>query len=177
MYVAFGALITMLLVSSRYRATQEPDTRTFQDFYRKTMNAIDKKSGQQRMAGTYVYNPNEDEDDEAVARAMAERLKLAEQKARSSANSKGPHKPDAPEDVVGVGSSASGQVKKGDGKEKVIENDEDHEVETELNSILKKSPGEVYEHSVEAWMPNSHSDHLLQVILPALVEGEDHLAG
>lgn len=140
-YVAFGALVTMLLLSSRYRETRERDTRTIQDFYHKTMNAIDKKAGgQQRMPGTYKYEP--DEDDDAVARAMAERLKLAEQKARGSANAKGPHKPDAPEDVIGVGSSASGQDKKGVDKEKAPETDEDHAVEAELNSILKKSPSE-----------------------------------
>ncbi|KAK1758210.1 putative monothiol glutaredoxin-6 precursor [Echria macrotheca] len=144
LYVALGALITMLFVSSHFRETKERDTRTIQDFYHKTMNAMDRGGGEkggggrQKVVGT--HNQGLDDDDEIVAQAMAERLRLAEQKAKDNANAKAPNKPDDPEDIIGVGSSASGQKKKGETKKKVEETDEDHEVEAELTAILKKSP-------------------------------------
>ena len=43
---------------------------------------------------------------------MSDRLKAAEQQAKDLANAKSPNKPDPPSNVIGVGSSAGGQVKK-----------------------------------------------------------------
>lgn len=79
-----------------------------------------------------------DEDDAIVAKAMQERLRKAEQMAKNNANAKAPNKPDAPEDIVGVGSSAHGQnhLDKGESSE----TEEHHAVLEELRSILKKSP-------------------------------------
>lgn len=99
-----------------------------------------------------------DEDDEILAQEMADRLRAAEQQAKEQANAKSPLRPDAPSDVVGVGSSAGGQTKgkyriskqdadadadgeDEDGKEDDKEDDEDSEVEVVLRQILKKSPG------------------------------------
>ena len=97
-----------------------------------------------------------DEDDERLAREMTGRLRAAEQQAKDQANQKSPLRPDAPSALVGVGSSAGGQHKKpggavagkhaaGDGAatELVLdgETEEEHEIEDELNSILKQSPG------------------------------------
>ncbi|OLN81123.1 Monothiol glutaredoxin-7 [Colletotrichum chlorophyti] len=99
-----------------------------------------------------------DADDEQLAKDMADRLKAAEDKAKELANKKSPLKPDAPSEVVGKGNSAAGQDKKkektgatkeitkdstdGDEEKKKTkaESDEEHAVEVELNSILKKSP-------------------------------------
>jgi hypothetical protein len=89
-----------------------------------------------------------DEDDERLAKEMAARLKAAEEMAKDLANAKAPNKPDAPSEVIGVGSSAGGQRRmgsKGGGaeapKEKATETEEEHAVEVELNKILKESPG------------------------------------
>lgn len=148
--MAICMLVVMLITSNHYRQIQKQDTRTLGDFYQKTKSAIDKGrhvgggSGRQKpMAkdkGGEASNHGDDEDD-AVARALASRLKLAEQKAKDSANAKGPNKPDAPEAIIGVGSSASGQGKKSNEVQKGKPVDEDAEVEAEINTILKKSPG------------------------------------
>lgn len=79
-----------------------------------------------------------DEDDAIVAKAMQERLRKAEQMAKSNANAKAPNKPDDPEAVVGVGSSAHGQNHLGKGDS--VETEEHHAILEELRSILKKSP-------------------------------------
>lgn len=86
-----------------------------------------------------------DKDDELLAEEMAARVRAAEKKAKELANAKA-LKPDSPSEVVGVGSSAGGQKKlKGQGKasedDQDAETPEDHELETILNEIFKKSPG------------------------------------
>ena len=150
-YVVLGGLITILFFTSRFRQTQEGDPRTIQDFYHKTVNGIEKASGgygnkgAQKVVEEHDHDADGDidEDDEIMAKAMAERLKAAEQTAKDNANAKAPNKPDAPEAIIGVGSSASGQGKKGKGgdrEEPARETEEDHEVESEINAILKKSP-------------------------------------
>ncbi len=76
-----------------------------QDFYYKTKNAMDKS----RSGGQTVLQPKEDskpvdldddgdidKDDELLAKQMADRLKIAEQKAKENANAKAPNKPDNP---------------------------------------------------------------------------------
>jgi hypothetical protein len=93
-----------------------------------------------------------DADDMEMARQMQERLKAAEQQAKDKANEKGGLRPDPPSNVIGVGSSADGQHKKGKGHgtndgvadpgtDDSEESAEQHQAEVELNAILKKSPG------------------------------------
>lgn len=91
-----------------------------------------------------------------IAKKMAESLKEAAQVAKDNANAKAP-KPDPPSQVVGMGNAAKGQEEKSvagrkkfggeaDGQQVVKEepqeeeSKEDHEIEVELNLILKKSP-------------------------------------
>ncbi|EOO03382.1 putative glutaredoxin-c4 precursor protein [Phaeoacremonium minimum UCRPA7] len=145
------ALVVMtLMYTSRLRQSQERDTRTLGDFYYKTVNGLNKAHGDQAVMGTKAGQTTQDkdrdgdvdEDDEQLAREMAQRLKDAEQKAKDLANAKSPNRPDAPEKIVGIGSSADGQGKKDEGGNSVEaqETDEEHAVEVTLNDILKKSP-------------------------------------
>ncbi|UKZ46641.1 hypothetical protein TrVGV298_000847 [Trichoderma virens] len=94
-----------------------------------------------------------DDDDKVASQELQERLQAVAQEAKDKANEKSP-KPDIPSKIVGVGSSAEGQEKKGQVKaggggevgERVKtettkeETKEEHEAEVEINSILKKSP-------------------------------------
>jgi hypothetical protein len=139
----FMAVITILFYTASLRQQREVDERTVGDFYYKTKNALDNKK-----PDTNGAKMNSDEE---VAKKMSERLKEAAQVAKDNANAKAP-KPDPPSSVVGVGSAAEGTR----GDEKAVggrkkaggdsqapvkeESQEDHEVETELNSILKRSP-------------------------------------
>ncbi|KAH8662902.1 thioredoxin-like protein [Tricladium varicosporioides] len=148
--LVFLFVITVLFYTASLRQVQPQDSRTVGDFYAKTVNALDKKPGE---AGTGKAVKNE--EDEEVARAMSERLAEAAKLAKDKANKKAP-KPDAPSSVVGVGSAADGANKErgvagrkkftsGESQEPVKENErveteEEHKVEVELNSILKKSP-------------------------------------
>lgn len=148
------ALVIMtLMYTSRLRQSQEPDTRTLGDFYHKTVDGLNKAHGGQAVMGAKGGQTTQDkdrdgdvdEDDEQLAREMAQRLKDAEQKAKDLANAKAPNRPDAPEKIVGIGSSADGQGKKDEGGNSVEaqETDEEHAVETALNEILKRSPGQL----------------------------------
>jgi len=163
--MAMALTITILVYTSHLRQTQPRDTRTIQDFYHKTKDALDRsRGGTGQGPGRVVVDtstgrakghvPSDkdadgdvDEDDDRVAQEMAERLRAAESQAKELANSKSPNRPDSPSDVVGVGSSAGGQKKAAsnsvDDDTKDEETDEDHEVELELDRILKKSPGEL----------------------------------
>jgi hypothetical protein len=140
----FLLVITVLFWTASLRQQRAQDPRTIGDFYAKTVNALNK-------------NPNgggsSSSDDEEISRAMAERLKKAAQDAKDNANAKAP-KPDPPSSVVGVGSAADGARDErsvagrkkffpGEAQEPVHqETQEEHDVEVELNSILKKSPSE-----------------------------------
>ncbi|KAJ9130243.1 Glutaredoxin [Pleurostoma richardsiae] len=162
LFIAVVAFVVVLLMwTSQLRQTRDADTRTIQDFYRKTVNAMDRADGSGQAAANVPEGKlpgkssadkdrdgDVDADDEKLAKEMADRLKAAEQKAKDLANAKAPNKPDAPEKVIGVGSAANGQDKKGnvngvDGFEELQETretNEEHEVELTLNDILKKSP-------------------------------------
>lgn len=149
-YLVLAAIVTLLFFTSQARHSRDADTRSLQDFYSKTVNAMGKghaaaAPGQRVIADHDVDADGDiDEDDTVLAREMAARLRQAEQKAKDNAKAKAPNKPESPEEVVGVGSSASGQ-KKPAPKEKPEsepeETEEDLEVKAELNAILKKSPG------------------------------------
>lgn len=159
-YLVLAGVVTLLFFTSQARHARHQDMQSLQDFYHKTVNAMDKahgagaggggtEAGQKVMAGHGHDHDADadgdiDEDDLIVAKEMAERLRQAQQQAKDSANAKAPNKPDNPEDIIGVGSSASGQERgtsDGNKKKKVLETDEEHEVEVELSTILTKSPG------------------------------------
>ncbi|KAK3298969.1 thioredoxin-like protein [Chaetomium fimeti] len=155
-YLVLAAIVTLLFFSHT-RQSSEPGSRSLHDFYSKTVNAMDKHhaaggdrggtgsaSGQKVIADHDVDGDGDiDEDDRIQAKQMADRLRKAEQEAKDNAKAKGPNKPESPAQVVGVGSSASGQEKPASddkNKPKAEETEKDHEVEEALNSILKQSP-------------------------------------
>lgn len=159
MVAVMAVVITTMFFTSRMRQNTVQDSRTIQDFYHKTMNALDHRHNGQNIAagqGTVIEphikdkdgDGTVDEDDVQLAKDMAERLRAAEQRAKELANKKAPLKPDHPHEVVGVGSSADGQhpIKAAASKNKgsVDSHDEDALVDTQadaaMESILKKSP-------------------------------------
>lgn len=140
------AIVVMTLVyTSQLRASQNPDVRTFGDFYDRTKSELERARGGQKKHQQSVLDSkggSGKDDDAQLAKEMSDRLKAAEQKAKDSANAKAP-RPDAPDKVIGVGNSAAGQDKSKDKAGNQLtekETDEDHEVETVINDILKKSP-------------------------------------
>ncbi|CAK7243149.1 MAG: hypothetical protein STHCBS139747_004660 [Sporothrix thermara] len=171
---ALAFTICMMLYTSRLRDAHTPDQRTIQDFYHKTKGAMGGASGGAAGAGAAAQAPvvidmdndgDVDEDDARLAREMQNRLKAAEQQAKDNANAKAPNRPDAPSNVIGVGSSAGGQNKvaaaaagdAGSGAAAAVpaagagagavaadastpQTDEAKAVETELASIMKRAP-------------------------------------
>lgn len=139
------AIVVMTLVyTSQLRQSQSPDLRTFGDFYDRTKSELERaRGGQGKQQSVLGSKAGSDKDDDAqLAKEMSDRLKAAEQKAKDSANAKAP-RPDAPDKVIGVGNSAAGQDTSKDKAGNQLtekETDEDHEVETTINDILKKSP-------------------------------------
>ncbi|EFW99628.1 glutaredoxin domain containing protein [Grosmannia clavigera kw1407] len=144
--------ISILLYSSRLRQSHTPDQRTIQDFYHKTKSALDKLSPLDTL-GTSVNGEKGapvvvdmdadgdiDEDDVRLAREMADRLRAAEQQAKDLANAKSPNKPDLPSNLVGVGSSASGQKQEVAESSEGTESETEHAAEEELDIIIKKAP-------------------------------------
>ncbi|KAK2626859.1 hypothetical protein QTJ16_004034 [Diplocarpon rosae] len=144
-------VVTMLFYTSSQRQQGGIDGEHAGDFYSKTKSALERMpvgggastAGKGKSAGT---GSKENED---IAKAMAEQLKLAAQVAKDNANAKAP-KPDPPSKVVGVGNAAEGANKKsvdkkknGPGEAQVPMKEEkskdDENVKAELNSILKKS--------------------------------------
>ncbi|KAK7989179.1 hypothetical protein PG989_009494 [Apiospora arundinis] len=160
--VGMAVIVTTLFFTSKFGSDEG---RAFQDFYGKTVNAMERKRGsggaQIIMDGkgaTAVSEAKDKDGDGAVgeddvqqAKEMAERLRAAEQRAKDQANAKAPLKPDSPSDVVGVGSSAGGQHRKPGDKEASAgtkdESDPVSKVEATLNEILKKSPVVIFSKS------------------------------
>ena len=195
----FLVVVTLLFWTASVRQQREPDSRTAGDFYQKTVNGLNKKPSTGGSTGGTA--------DEEVAKAMAQSLKEAAQVAKDKANAKAP-KPDPPSILVGVGSAAEGSERGVAGRKKFgageaqepvkEETEEDHEVEAELNSILKKSPSKCFHlnvpHSSGHWSNDSfssqclssfkkleliwgfHSNHLLEILLPLFQEGEKYSA-
>jgi hypothetical protein len=142
LYVVLAGVVTLLFFTSQQRQVRDMDSRTLQDFYHKTMGAMNEKTPASGRTAA-------DLEDERLAKEMAERLRAAEQKAKELANAKAPNKPDKPIDIVGVGSSAGGQKKVGsvDGEEGEVdtpESEQEHKAEEALDEMLKKSPGKYY---------------------------------
>ncbi|KAJ8058257.1 hypothetical protein OCU04_012451 [Sclerotinia nivalis] len=149
----FGLLVLIAVVSLLFYTSSLRQQRNVAagtgDFYTKTMKGL----GKQEVAEAGAGAGGKSDDDEKVAKQMAQRLRDAADKAKDNANAKA-FKPDPPSQVVGKGNAAEGQGersvagrKKIGGekaqevvKEKDEEEKEDVEVTTELNAILKKSP-------------------------------------
>ncbi|KAJ4295660.1 hypothetical protein N0V88_004362 [Collariella sp. IMI 366227] len=137
-YLVIAGVVTLLFFTSQARHSRDTDRRSIQDFYSKTANEIDKQHGAGTGGDKAVVASHDvdadgdiDDDDAVLAKQMAERLRQAEEKAKDSAKAKGPNKPDAPKDVIGVGSSAGGQkppVPEEKAEPEVQESKEDHEV-------------------------------------------------
>lgn len=161
-------VVVILLYTSSNRGSEE--AHSVGDFYHKTKNALENKQGTNGKSA----------EDQEVSRQMSERLKEAAQVAKDKANAKAP-KPDPPSDVVGVGSAAegaredklAGKKRKGAGDTQAPIKDtskEDHEVEDELNSILKKSPSRFISFFLFSccMLIDIHSYNILQILLPPL---------
>ncbi|KAF7895373.1 hypothetical protein EAF00_007187 [Botryotinia globosa] len=182
----FIAVVSLLFYTSSLRQQRNLVKSDSGDFYSKTMNGL----GKQEVAAAGSRN----DEDEKVAKQMQQRLKDAADKAKDNANAKA-FKPDPPSQVVGKGNAAEGQggersvagrkkmsdkaqevVKEG---EKEVE-EEDIEVTTELNTILKKSPIIIFSKS---YCPHSKraKDILLEKYtidpLPYVVELDKHPLG
>lgn len=148
--VILAVVVMTLVYTAQLRANEEADGRTIGDFIHRTKQGLDKAHGDGAPGGGAQVvldskKPSKDatpEDEEKrLSREMRERLKAAEIKAKDSANAK-VLRPEKPEQVIGVGSSAGGQGGKGakeNGDSK--KTDEETRVENTINEILKKSPG------------------------------------
>ncbi|KAK8900989.1 hypothetical protein QC760_010448 [Botrytis cinerea] len=150
--LVFIAVVSLLFYTSSLRQQRNLSKSDSGDFYSKTMNGL----GKQEVAAAGGRN----DEDEKVAKEMQQRLKDAADKARDNANAKA-FKPDPPSQV-------------GEKEE------EDMEVTTELNTILKKSPIIIFSKS---YCPHSKraKDILLEKYridpLPYVVELDKHPLG
>lgn len=171
-------VVTVLFYTASIRQNSPQDSRTASDFYDRTVNALNNKKPAGGTSG-----------DEQVAAAMAKSLKEAAQVAKDNANAKAP-KPDPPSSILGVGSAAEGAREEksvagrkkfttGEAQEPIkdkVETKEEHDVEVELNIILKKSPSKCahafYRESI--LILDVHSHHILEVVLPSLQESQRH---
>ena len=164
MLAAVTTLIIIFFYTSRIESKTGREGRSLQDFYDRTVNAMDKGERlqqQQQQQQPPAEAPNSppstnplpvadrdrdgdiDADDEIMGVEMQERLKAAELRAKEHANSRAGFKPDPPSDVVGVGSAAQGQGEHSDDGSSSGDSEKSEaqvHAETELNSILKKSP-------------------------------------
>lgn len=172
----FGVLFLVTVAVVLYMTRAGTQTHA-SDFYTKTSEALQQhdfaEAAKQRDADS-----------------VGTRLKAAEDAAKKSADEKSAEYHKA---VQGKDKSVAGRVKMdGDrvpgvaqqgGKPRdqaaMMEHEtlEDHEVEMELNAILKKSPSTLLlAQSSPAQSLTYRSDHLLKILLPLLEESETHSA-
>jgi hypothetical protein len=140
----FGVLVFCVVFYVLYHTSNARHTRS-PDFYSKTKQALDRDRGPH-----HPHAPHQgigiDNDDEAVAIDLANRLKDAEQAAKDNANAKSPR----PEGMDAMGDKVKPVVQDiapdkatADKKEEVLhkdENKENYDVEQEMNRLLKRSP-------------------------------------
>ncbi|KAI1273195.1 thioredoxin-like protein [Xylaria sp. FL0933] len=202
MVMVLAIVVTILFFTSKMRHSTPRDPRTLNSFLGKTVNGLDQRrssGGQVLMSGKGLTSDENlkdhdgdgsvDEDDEKLAQEMAERLRAAEQQAKEQANAKAPLKPDAPSDVVGVGSSAGGQKK---GKSRISKQSEDEEdddeeeadqnseAEVALFEILDKSPVVIFSKSYCPYSKKAKGVLLEKYIIepkPYVVELDEHPLG
>lgn len=153
--IGIVAVVVMTLVYTSQHANDDINGSVFNDFIHRTREGLERAheglQNNQMVLDKSKTDTSGKEDGERMAREMRERLKAAEIKAKESANSK-VLRPEAPKQVIGVGSSAGGQggKEKGD-KAAAKETDEEHKVETVINDILKKSPGKIHRCTGMPW--------------------------
>ena len=137
--VVFCAVFYVLYLTNNARHTRSPD------FYSKTKQALDRDRGPH-----HPHAPQKDvaidNDNEAVAMDLANRLKDAAQAAKDNANAKSPR----PEGMDAMGDKAKPVVEdvavdkaSADKKEETVHKDgstENYDVEQEMNRLLKRSP-------------------------------------
>lgn len=191
-YLLVASIVTLLFFVSKSRdqVSHYGTPGATNDFYSKTVHALDKEKHNSHHHHHPHGHPGSDpangqkpvvedgDDDDELARGVADRLKQAEKDAKESAEAKGPKQPQTQQEVVGVGNAAGGKDKadvadaKGEAKDK--EEQRDTEVEGVLRDIMKKSPSTSLplsrsDKTVNANLhplPSSH--HLLQILLPLL---------
>ncbi|KAI1364445.1 thioredoxin-like protein [Xylaria arbuscula] len=201
MVTVLAVVVTILFFTSKMRQSAPRDPRTLNSFFGKTVNGLDQRHrGEQIVIGGKGLTKDDslkdhdgdgsvDEDDEQLAQQMAERLRAAEQQAKDLANAKSPLKPDAPSEVIGVGSSAGGQKK---GKSRIskqdTEDDEDDEedahenseAETALYEILERSPVTIFSKTYCPYSKKAKGVLLEKYIIeptPYVVELDEHPLG
>ncbi|PHH63791.1 hypothetical protein CDD81_5448 [Ophiocordyceps australis] len=197
------AVVFILIYTSNLQDRHPRDTRSFQDFYQKTMHGMSKQ--QQAVFDTSTgatagripadkdADGDVDEDDRRVGEMTKQRLRAAEQMAKDKANEKA-LRPDPPSQVVGMGSSAEGQERKAKAKA-VAEapapaesksnappqvSQEELKAEQELNAILKRAPIVIFS---KTYCP--YSKHAKDILLekysivpaPYVVELDQHPQG
>ncbi|KAK3901594.1 thioredoxin-like protein [Staphylotrichum tortipilum] len=191
-YLVLAAVVTLLFFTSQARHARTPDTRSLHDFYSRTVTAMDKdhaaaaKPPAQKIIADHDVDADGDidEDDNIMAELMAARLRQAEQKAKDNAKAKGPNKPELPAEVVGVGSSASGQSrtapKAKDAEPAPAETEEDHAAEEALNTILKTAPIIIFSKSYCPYSKRAKGILLDKYVIeppPFVVELDQHPLG
>jgi hypothetical protein len=171
----YGTLIVITVVVLFYMSKGGQQTLN-SDFYTKTQQALQEKEFAEAAK-------------QRDADSVGSRLKAAEKQAKKNAAEKYIEVKDSVEGPESK--SVAGRVKMDSDKVpgvaqqggrprdqaamKEHETPEDHEVEIEMNAILKKSPSRspvtlpCYAHLLTL-----HSDHLLQILLPLLQESEAH---
>jgi glutaredoxin len=199
------ATVVLILFYSSTLEKPERDHRTLQDFYQKTMNAmegtganpkgqtvVDSQTGNKagHIPADKDGDGDIDADDDVASQEMQQRLKAAEAAAKGKANEKGGLRPDPPSNIVGVGSSADGQSKKDKGavankdddkdKPKTEETAEEHEAELVLKSILKKSPVIIFSKTYCPFSKRAKGVLLEKYLItpePYVVELDEHKLG
>lgn len=173
----FGILIVVTVVVLFYMSRGAHQTQT-SDFYTKTQQALQEKE----------YAEAAKQRD---AESVGSRLKAAEEQAKKNAEDKytdhkvkveGQDQKSVAGRVKMDGDRVPGVAQQG-GKPRdqaaMMEHEtlEDHEVEMELNAILKKSPSTLLlAHLSLAQSLTHRSDHLFEILLPILEESETHPA-
>jgi hypothetical protein len=169
--LALVTIIVLLYVSRAAHQTQNSD------FYTKTQQALQERE-------------HEEATKQRDAASVQSRLKAAEEQAKKSADDKdtkakvaveGPGKKGVAGrvEIDSQASAVPGVAAQGGRthEQKAIQKDEtleEHEVEMEMNTILKKSPG-MSNYFRFRPSPLTHgSHHLLQVVLSILEESEAH---
>ncbi|RDW94347.1 hypothetical protein BP5796_00110 [Coleophoma crateriformis] len=158
------SLVTFFFYTTSVRQAQSSDLKSPDEFYSKTVKALKDAGGggggairsgsgaQSGLGKSMRDDDKEDLDNDDDDAGRRERLKKAADEAKVKANAKAP-KPDPPSSVVGKGSAQEGAVagrktypirpKDGEAQkpiEEKVETEEEHRIEVEMNSILKRSP-------------------------------------
>lgn len=179
MLATFLTFVFILFYTSGFDSGHDAELQNPHGFIQKTKDAmhggsrageavLDSQTGQKagHIPADKDADGDVDDDDRQMAAQMQERLKAAEVQAKEKANQKGGLRPDAPGQVVGVGSSADGQkdgqTEKTDkteksesgsgsgsgnsdaaksGEKETEASKEVREAQSELTSILAKAPG------------------------------------